>query len=342
MRRAQSLLLAACLLAYVPADAQPAPATIPVTVDNFVRAESDTYFASIARDNGFGRFNHTRELSPLEDQKVIRLNRDTLYSSAVFDLDAGPVTITLPNAGKRLMSMQVINEDHYTFPAIYAAGPHTLTRSAVGTRYVAVALRTLVNPKDPADLAAVHALQDAVKVKQPGGPGTFAVPAWDTSSQKTIRDALLVLAAGVKDTSRSFGTRGQVDPIQHLIGSASAWGANPPKDATYLNFTPARNDGSTVYRLTVKDVPVDGFWSVSVYNANGFYEKNALDAYTLNNVTASKAADGSTTIQFGGCTPSVQNCLPITNGWNYMVRLYRPRADILDGHWHFPEAKPVS
>ena len=38
---------------------------------------------------------------------MIRLNRDTLYSSAVFDLDAGPVTITLPDAGKRFMSMLV-------------------------------------------------------------------------------------------------------------------------------------------------------------------------------------------------------------------------------------------
>jgi hypothetical protein len=45
---------------------------------------------------------------------VIRMNRDTLYSLSVFDLDAGPVTVTLPNSGQRFMSMQVIDEDHYT------------------------------------------------------------------------------------------------------------------------------------------------------------------------------------------------------------------------------------
>ena len=39
------------------------------------------------------------------------MNRDTIYSAAVLDLDGAPVTISLPDAGKRFMSMQVINQD---------------------------------------------------------------------------------------------------------------------------------------------------------------------------------------------------------------------------------------
>jgi hypothetical protein len=105
---------------------------------------------------------------------------------------------------------------------------------------------------------------------------------------------------------------------------------------------PDKNDGITVYKLTVKDVPVDGFWSVSVYNAEGYYQKNKFDAYTLNNVTAKKGSDGSTTIQFGGCDGKIPNCLPTVPGWNYMVRLYRPRAEILNGTWKFPQAEPVT
>jgi hypothetical protein len=77
---------------------------VPVTVDNFIRAESDRAFAGIVQQNGFGKFNHSRELTPLDKQVVPRQNRDTLYSSATFDLDAGPVTITLPDAGKRLLT----------------------------------------------------------------------------------------------------------------------------------------------------------------------------------------------------------------------------------------------
>ena len=129
--------------------------------------------------------------------------------------------------------------------------------------------------------------------------------------------------------------------MRHLIGTAAGWGGNPDKDATYLNVTPAKNDGTTVYKLNVKDVPVDGFWSVSVYNAEGYFEKNPYDAYSLNNITAKKSADGSIAIQFGGCDGKIPNCLPIMKGWNYTVRLYRPRAEILNGKWKFPEPQPA-
>jgi len=184
-------------------------------------------------------------------------------------------------------------------------------------------------------------LQDAIKVSQKS-PGKFDVPNWDQTSQKKVRDALLVLATTVTDTKRAFGTRDQVDPVQRLIGAASAWGANPPKDATYLKFVPSKNDDVTIYKLNVRNVPVDGFWSISVYNAEGYYEKNQYDAYTLNNVTAKKSADGSVAIQFGDCDGKIANCLPTMPGWNYMVRLYRPRAEILNGKWKFPEAQPVN
>mgnify|MGYP003583248257 FL=1 len=338
--------IAGCLALSGPCGAQAqAPAggqAIPVTVDNFVRAESDTYMGNLARQaGGVGRMQHRREPASIEHQTVIRLNRDTLYSSAVFDLDAGPVTVTLPDAGKRFMSMQVISEDHYVPDVFYGAGSHTLTREGVGTRYVVVGIRTLVDPNSPEDLKQVHALQDAIRVS-PQGAGKLEMPAWDPASQKKVRDALLVLSSTAPDFKGAFGRKGEVDPVRRLLGAAAGWGGNPDKDATYLNITPAKNDGSTVYRLDVKDVPVDGFWSVSVYNAAGYYEKNAANAYTLNNITAKKEADGSIRIQFGGCGGQAVNCLPVVAGWNYTVRLYRPRSEILNGSWRFPDPQPVN
>jgi hypothetical protein len=175
--------------------------------------------------------------------------------------------------------MQVINEDHYVPEVVYGKGDYTLTKGMVGTRYVAVAIRTLVDPEDPKDIAQVHALQDAIKVSQKSA-GSFEVPNWDQTSQNKVRDALLVLATTIPDFKKAFGTKAQVDPIRHLIGTAAAWGGNPDKDATYLNITPAKNDGNTIYKLNVKNVPVDAFWSVSLYNAEGYYEKNHYNAYS--------------------------------------------------------------
>jgi hypothetical protein len=64
----------------------------------------------------------------------------------------------------------------------------------------------------------------------------------------------------------------------------------------------------TVHKLTIKgEVPVDGFWSITVYGADGYLHKNDQDSYSFNNVTAKKDADGSVTIQFGGC-----DALPLT------------------------------
>jgi hypothetical protein len=320
----------------------PSASTIPVTVDNFVRAESDLYFRGLLKDSGgIGKFLHRREPARIDNQTVIRLNRDTLYSSAVFDLDAGLVTITLPDTGKRFMSMQIINEDHYVPEVVYGKGNYTLSKDKVGTRYVVAAIRTLVDPANPKDVEEVHGLQDAIKVSEKAA-GAFEAPDWDQASQKKVRDALLVLGSTIPDFKKAFGTKADVDPIRHLIGTAMGWGGNPDKDAIYLNVTPAKNDGTTVYKLNVKNVPVDGFWSVSLYNAEGYYEKNSYDAYSINSITGKTNADGSMTIQFGGCDGKIPNCLPIMKGWNYTVRLYRPRAEIQSGKWKFPEPQPAS
>ena len=202
-------------------------------------------------------------------------------------------------------------------------------------------VRTLADALEPADLAAAAKVQDAIRVEQPGGPGTFEVPRWDPVSMKKVRDALNVLADTLPDKNRMFGTKAEVDPVRYLLGVSSAWGGNPDKEAIYLNVVPKQNDGKVVYRMTVKDVPVDGFWSVCVYNAKGYFEPNPANAYVVNSVTGKKDADGSVTIQFGGRPGDAPNVLPITPGWNYMVRLYRPRPEILNGTWTFPAAQQV-
>ncbi|MFP3678382.1 DUF1254 domain-containing protein [Pseudomonas sp. SIMBA_041] len=308
-----------------------------VTALNFIRAETDQYFAKTVREGGFGRLLHDREPTPQDKQTVVRMNRDTLYSSGVFDLDAGPVTLSLPDAGQRFMSMQVFSQDHYVTDVTYTPGPHTYNRDQVGTRYVYVIVRTLANPEDQNDIRAAQKLQDAISVRQ-AGKGQYEPAHWDSASQDKVRDALNTLSALGGDGVR-FGTREQVNPIAHLLGTATGWGGNPEYAAKYVSVYPQRNDGHTVHRLRVRDVPVDGFWSISVYNGAGYFEKNGPGAVSLNNLTARKDANGVVTVQFGGCEPSTANCLAVTPGWNYVVRLYRPRAEILDGRWTFPAAK---
>lgn len=310
----------------------------PVNITNFERAETDRMFAALqAQAGGVNQWIHFRAPVPLDQQTVIRMNRDTLYSASIVDISAG-ATVVIPDAGDRYVSVMIVNEDHYINQVFHDPGKYDLTVEEFDTPYVLVAARTLVDPADPADIAAVNALQDQFSV-QANSAQQFASPAYDQASFDATRNALLELSKGMPGYTHAFGVAGHVDPVRHLIGSASGWGGLPDAEATYINVNPGLPVGE--YQLTVGDVPVDGFWSISLYNPDGYFEPNDRDAYTINNLTAERNADGSVTVSFGGCGDGRPNCLPIMDGWNYIVRLYQPHAEILDGTWTFPEPSPV-
>ncbi|MBI5363129.1 MAG: DUF1254 domain-containing protein [Planctomycetes bacterium] len=333
-----AVLIAALTLSST-ASAQTQGKPVPVNPDNFNRAETDFMFKKKVDDGYFGKIGHVREPVSINNQIVIRMNRDTLYSFGVFDLTQ-PVTIVKPETGKRFQSMLVINEDHYIKQVAYDPGEYVLSRDKIGTRYVQVAFRTLVNPADPQDVKAVHAIQDKIVARQTS-IGRFEIPDWDEATRKRVGDGLKLMGSTLPDSKRMFGDVGDVDPVRHMIGTAAGFGGNPESDAIYLNVNPEKNDGSTPYVLKVKDVPVDGFWSVSVYDADGYFQKNEANAYSFNNLTAKRDADGGVIIHFGG-DPKQSNFIPITKGWNYTTRLYRPRQEILDGSWKFPAAQPTN
>ena len=306
---------------------------IRVNVENFARAETDRMFHDLQTSaGGIGRFAHHREPAAIDDQTVIRLNRDTLYSFAVVDASAG-AALTLPERGDRYLSAMVVNQDHYVDAIFHDPGEHTIRADQFGTRYVLVAVRILVDPADPADVAEVVALQDQISLTN-GSAAAFEYPDYDTTSFDETRDALLALTRNLTGFDRMFGTKDEVDPIRHLIGTAAGWGGLPSSEAAYVGVDPRLPVGN--YELTVGEVPVDGFWSISVYNAKGFFEPNARGAYTVNNITGVRNPDGTTTVRFGDYPEGVPNAIPVPDGWNYLVRLYRPRAEVSDGSWVFP------
>ena len=103
------------------ASAQAEP--VIVNVENFVRAETAAQFDRVvANAGGVNRFFHLREPAPLDQQTVIRMNRDTIYSSALVDISEG-ATVTVPDAGDRYMSIMVVNEDHYLNKVFHEPGP---------------------------------------------------------------------------------------------------------------------------------------------------------------------------------------------------------------------------
>jgi len=307
--------------------------SIRVNADNSATAETHRMMHDLqAQAGGVNRFVHNREPAAIDNQTVIRLNRDTLYSFAVVDISGG-ATFTIPEHGDRYLSAMVVNEGHYIDGVFHDPGEHTLSVERFGTPYVVLAVRTLVDPADPADIAAVAALQDQIEVRSASST-PFASPDYDVPSLDETRGALLTLARNLDAFDRTFGARSEVDQVRHLIGTAAGWGGLPTSEATYIGVDPRLPVGR--YELTVGEVPVDGFWSISVYNAAGYFEPNDRDAYTINNITGVRNEDGTITVRFGDYPEGTPNAIPIVDGWNYLVRLYRPRPEVADGTWTFP------
>lgn len=314
---------------------------IPVNVDNFVRAETARMLADIqASAGGINAFRHNREPAPIDEQTVIRLNRDTFYSFAVVDLARG-ARLTMPDPGGRYVSTMVVDEDHLINEIHHGAGTFELSAERAGSRYALLAVRTLVDSNDPSDIAAVTALQDQYLLEAAGPAEPFEFPDYDTSSLDETRDALLQLARGLGDLDRMFGSAHEVDPVRHLIGTAAGWGGLPTSEAVYVGLDPSLPAGT--YQMTFRDVPVDAFWSVSVYNAAGFFEENPAGAYTVNSVTGARDADGSVTVHLVSdhAAMDLPNAIWTPASWNLLIRLYRPRAEVLDGSWVPPQIVPV-
>jgi hypothetical protein len=287
-----------------------------------------------ASAGGVNRWNHYREPTPIDQQTVIRMNRDTLYSMAVVDITDG-ASVTVPESGDRYLSVMVIDQDHYVNRIFHEPGTYDLTMEEFDTPYVALGARVLLDESDPSDSARVHAIQDGLLISAASAE-PFVMPDYDETSFTATRQAILdqVRRDGLANgTHGMFGTKEQVDPAQHLLGTAAGWGGLPEHEAFYVSEEPHLPVGA--YQLDVDHVPVDAFWSITLYNAAGFFEPNALGRYSVNSITGVKNPDGSVTVRFGG-DESLPNVLPLTEGWNYLVRMYQPRPEILDGTWTFP------
>jgi hypothetical protein len=311
---------------------------VKVNVYNFVRAETAVNFdKQLAPLKGeVNKIFHFRKPMPLDGQSVIRSNRDTLYSAAIVDISKG-ATLTIPETNGRYVSAMVINEDHYLNKVYHGKGTYELTMEEFDTPYVSVTIRTLIDASDPEDVKQVRAIQDGITIKAKSA-NPYTHPEYDKASYEAAYKAVIELSRFLPDTSRTFGKKENVGEVRHLLGTAMGWGGLPEHEAFYLNIEPNLPVGA--YELTVKDVPVDAFWSISLYNKEGYFQENKYNAYSVNNITGTPNKDGSFTVHFGGDPKSV-NYLHITDGWNYAVRFYQPHKEIIEGEWIFPDVKPV-
>src|SRR5262249_8442573 len=87
---------------------------LQVAPDNFAGAASDMQFMPVVKRGGFGRLVHDRDFVTAGRQSAPWADGDVLRSRGVFDLELGPVAVTVPPIGERFVSIEALDEDHYT------------------------------------------------------------------------------------------------------------------------------------------------------------------------------------------------------------------------------------
>ncbi|NQZ53984.1 MAG: DUF1254 domain-containing protein, partial [Piscirickettsiaceae bacterium] len=257
--------------------------TTTVTEENYDIAETqgiiESYIKKIAKatnTDGIGVFWHDRKTADPKDKTIPRINFDTIYSWTIVDLTE-ELTLTMPETGSRYQSAWIVDEEHYNPMAFNEPGEYKLTEENVGTRYAVVAIRTQVNSTDPDDLAKANKAQDGLMLLQKDKGAYVPSYKWNHDEVKNMRAHFEKLAKDKGITSEvMFGKKGERTPEQHRAGTAVGWGGFTPEQAVYPLFYPTSTEYQT---LTLKEVPTDNFWSVTVYDEGGFA---ATDTYNIN------------------------------------------------------------
>jgi hypothetical protein len=309
-----------------------------VTPENYNRAETDqtfTYYSKLAPIN---EFFHYKQLTPLDNQGVVRMNRDCVYSGALIDTEGG-ATLTVPEMpDDRYMSVMLTDNDMYVPDIYHEAGTYNLPED---TRYLFAVIRIqILDPSDESELQMVNALQEQFVINATNAQ-PFVAPDWDQASLKKLHDKYNAEFAKYDMYPDEWsGKRGEVNDETRRLAVAGAWGLFPNKEATYINYDGGNLYGDKCYVATYNVPEKNAFWSITVYGADG---KMQSENCILNETNVKKNDDGSFTVHFGSeenC-PDAKNRLDITDGWNFLMRVYRPGDTVLDGSYKLPEVEAL-
>lgn len=304
-----------------------------INVENFTTAETHMYmkkfFKKIEKTN---MFFHYRDFDT--DNAVIRMNLDTLYSVAILDASQDDIKLVIPHINDRYFSCCVLDEEHYEVLFTNEGGSYMFPKT---NKYLVCLIRILVKDNsNENEIKIVNNIQDNIYIESNNYSTNLSLPDFDFDSYKYTKELInkLFETAPTMSSIGMFGKKGEVNELKHIMGVNMGWGGLSEKYAYYESIIPENNDGYQEYSLSFNEVPVNAFWSIIIYDKNGFIIQG--DRQSLNNFTAKKNKDKSYTINFSNDSQKI-NQLDIINGWNYTIRMYEPKEEILKGEWKFPE-----
>jgi hypothetical protein len=313
---------------------------IQATVENYPTLESARQFLKNQELVGVNNLLHKRQLTPTDQQPVVRMNRDTYYSLAVVDVSEG-ATITLPDIPEgKYMSVQGVTEDHRVLPMTYGSGTFELRTTKGEHLYLVVRLDATFSE------AEAKAIQDQMIINANSNKEFTAEQVNKASFEQTENalkaqmptifkregaSALVGMFTAPNDASKELFTK-----EKYAVGAAIGWGGAQMVDNIYE--VSGNYPTNKCYQATFEDPQDQAFWSVTVYNKQGFMFN---DVANISSNTAERNADGTYTVSFG-CGSDALNNIETENKsgvFNLGIRHYVPSQKVKDGYRILPFVK---
>jgi len=314
------------------------PDGMTTTAENYPTLETARQLLIAQGRAPVNEVSHNRELTPTDNQPVVRMNRDTYYSFAVVDISGG-ASITIPPLPEgKYVSVQPVTMDHRIQPMSYGSGTFELGAHSGTHMYLIIRLDSTLSQEE------ANAIQDGMTINAGSAKPFSAEPVNQESfeaAELALRQKLAELvgtygadAANGMFTAPTDASRGLYNFDKYTVGAAVGWGGAQLVDNLYESSPNFPAEGC--YSATFEDPDNGAFWSFTVYDENGFMFD---DVAHMSSDIATRNEDGTYTVSMG-CGEGALNNLPIANGtgiFNFIVRHYIPSERVkFDGYRLMP------
>lgn len=317
------------------------PEDYGMTAKQYIQSDTRAFFADFLGRAALNEFYHFTGLSTAEDTWVVSPNNDTIYSIATVNATEG-FTVEIPEVGDRFVSIQIITENHMTPFYYYESGSRSFSASEFDTDYVGVGVRMGTDGGDDDVAFVTGALQPQYKITGAADEDELLRPDLDLLAK--VRAPLV---AAYNKLPNSFGAMkkytGEVDDWEYFTYvTAGAWGLSADENAMYAIGGPDNARGGQCYTATFPPVPVEAFYSITMYGPDNYLMTN-LDNIVSSNRGVINNDDGTFSVVFGAedCRSLAPNYANTPeDGWSLLLRAYRPDVASFKAY-QMPDILPV-
>jgi len=291
-----------------------------VTKENYVEAETDWYFTGVQAKAGVNTWMHDAPVS-IDNQQVIRSNRDVAYSIAIVDVSKG-ATFTVPESA-HYQIIHIMDELHLSHQVVSRGESLTITSDDINGEYVYILARTKIAGDDTAER------QQQLKIEA-NAARPYPSKGFAEQDVMALRQALVMEFIEGKAKileHKSFVEKiEQADPTSYLYATAVGYGGLPSYEAQYLPYVVGGGSANECQTFKMPKPDLDyangGFFSLTTYDTAGWIVE---DNFYIGH---ENMKDNGDTFEVAFNCPGVAHSIDVQEGWTGVWRFYKPNDEM--------------